>query len=262
MRTQFEPFTLDTGTRELLKEGQPVHLSPKAFDVLALLVERRPNVVSKKDFDVRIWPGVFVTDANLSVIVSEIRRALGDTPRDQLFIRTIDRVGYAFSGAAPRRRPSHRRAAPTRQCRLSWPGGHAVLSVGDHVIGRNPACSVWLDFDGVSRKHARVQIDAEHRAQVEDLGSTNGTFVRGVAIEGPTALRDGDVIQVGETELTFRAWIESADRAHPPRLGRPFIVGGPPVGPPVARPATRRRPAGRRRGSPRQPAGLGQSSSS
>ena len=98
MRTHFEPFTLDTGTRELLKAGQPVHLSPKAFDVLALLVERRPNVVSKKDFDVRIWPGVFVTEANLSVIVSEIRRALGDTPRDQLFIRTIDRVGYAFSG--------------------------------------------------------------------------------------------------------------------------------------------------------------------
>ena len=60
MRTQFGPFTLDTGTRELLKDGEPVHLSPKAFDVLALLLERRPNVVTKKDFDVRIWPGVFV----------------------------------------------------------------------------------------------------------------------------------------------------------------------------------------------------------
>ena len=100
MRTQFEPFTLDTGTRELLKGGQAIHLSPKAFDVLALLLERRPNVITKKDFDDRIWPGVFVSDANLSVIVSEIRRALGDTPRDQLFIRTIDRVGYAFSGRA------------------------------------------------------------------------------------------------------------------------------------------------------------------
>ena len=208
MRTHFEPFTLDTGTRELLKEGQPVHLSPKAFDVLALLVERRPNVVSKKDFDVRIWPGVFVTEANLSVIVSEIRRALGDTPRDQLFIRTIDRVGYAFSGRGTESPAEAPGAAHTPQCRLSWPAGHAVLSVGEHVIGRNPACSVWLDFDGVSRKHARVKIDAEHRAQVEDLGSTNGTFVRGVAIEGPTALRDGDVIQVGETELTFRAWID------------------------------------------------------
>ena len=45
-----------------------------------------------------------------------------------------------------------------------------------------------------------------HQAEVEDLGSTNGTFVAGVPIDGPTPLRDGDVIQVGTAELTFRAW--------------------------------------------------------
>jgi DNA-binding winged helix-turn-helix (wHTH) protein len=210
MRTQFEPFTLDTGTRELRKDGQAVHLSPKAFDVLALLVERRPNVVTKKDFDLVIWPGVFVSDANLSVIVSEIRRALGDTPRDQLFVRTLDRVGYAFSGQAadlPSERPGAP-ATPAATCRLSWPGGHALLGVGEHTIGRNPACTVWLDFDGVSRRHARVRIDDHHRAVVEDLGSTNGTFVRGVAVQSPAPLDDGDVIKVGETELTFRAWLD------------------------------------------------------
>ena len=210
MRTQFEPFTLDTGTRELLKDGQPVHLSPKAFDVLALLVQRRPNVVTKKDFDLVIWPGVFVSDANLSVIVSEIRRALGDTPRDQLFVRTLDRVGYAFSGQASDL-PAERQVAhetPAVTCRLSWAGGHALLGVGEHTIGRNPACAVWLDFEGVSRKHARVRIDEGHRAVVEDLGSTNGTFVRGVAVQGPASLGDGDVIKVGETELTFRAWLD------------------------------------------------------
>jgi DNA-binding winged helix-turn-helix (wHTH) protein len=210
MRTQFEPFTLDSGTRELLKEGDPVHLSPKAFDVLALLLERRPNVVTKKDFDAHIWPGVFVSDANLSVIVSEIRRALGDTPRDQRFVRTLDRVGYAFSGPAvdvPAERPAAD-VTPAVRCRLSWAGGHALLGVGEHTIGRNPACSVWLDFDGVSRKHARVRIDGAHRAVVEDLGSTNGTFVGGVSIQGPAPLGDGDVIKVGETELTFRAWLD------------------------------------------------------
>lgn len=207
MRTRFEPFTLDTGTRELLRDGRAVHVSPKAFDVLALLVERRPNVVTKKDFDARIWPGVFVSEANLSVIVSEIRRALGDTPRDPRFIRTIDRVGYAFSGPVVDQPPAPV-AADTPQCRLSWTDGHALLGVGDHVIGRNPACSVWLDFDGVSRKHARVRVNETHQAQLEDLDSTNGTFVRGIPVDGPTALRDGDVIQVGTTELTFRAWID------------------------------------------------------
>ena len=210
MRTQFEPFTLDTGTRELLKDGQPVHLSPKAFDVLALLLQRRPNVVTKKDFDLAIWPGVFVSEANLSVIVSEIRRALGDTPRDQLFVRTLDRIGYAFSGPAadlpPERPPDH--ATPAATCKLSWVGGHVLLGVGEHTIGRNPACTIWLDFEGVSRKHARVRIDEGHRAVVEDLGSTNGTFVRGVPVLGPAPLGDGDVIKVGETELTFRAWLD------------------------------------------------------
>jgi DNA-binding winged helix-turn-helix (wHTH) protein len=209
MRTQFEPFTLDTGTRELLKDGQPVHLSPKAFDVLALLVERRPNVVTKKDFDLRIWPGVFVSDANLSVIVSEIRRGLGDTPRDQRFVRTLDRVGYAFSGQAADlpERPAAA-ATPTATCRLSWTGGHALLGVGEHVLGRHPGCSVWLDFEGVSRKHARLRIDEAHGAVVEDLGSTNGTFVRGAQVHGPAPVGDGDVIKVGETELTFRAWLD------------------------------------------------------
>ena len=76
------------------------------------------------------------------------------------------------------------------------------------MIGRNPACSVWLDFEGVSRKHARVRIDETHRAVVEDLGSTNGTFVGGMPVAGPAPLDDGDVIKVGETELTFRAWVD------------------------------------------------------
>ena len=97
---------------------------------------------------------------------------------------------------------------PAATCRLSWTGGHALLGVGEHVIGRNPACSVWLDFEGVSRKHARVRIDETHRAVVEDLGSTNGTFVGGVPVAGPAPLGDGDVIKVGETELTFRAWVD------------------------------------------------------
>jgi DNA-binding winged helix-turn-helix (wHTH) protein len=210
MRTQFEPFTLDTGTRELLKDGGAIHLSPKAFDVLALLIERRPNVVTKQDFDARIWPGIFVTDANLSVIVSEIRRALGDTPRDARYIRTIDRVGYAFCGRAAEAGAAAASPAPGARCRLSWEGGHVVLGPGEHVIGRHPACGVWLDFDGVSRRHAKVLVDETSAVVLEDLGSTNGTSIRGVAIDGPTTLGDGDVIQVGTTELTFRAWLDRA----------------------------------------------------
>jgi DNA-binding winged helix-turn-helix (wHTH) protein len=223
MRARFGPFTFDTGTRQLLKQGAPIRLSPKAFDALALLIESRPNVVGKDAFDDRLWRGVFVSDANRSVLISEIRRALGDTPRSETFVRTVDRVGYAFVGevlvAAEEREGSGVRdrspgggSVETVHCRLVWTGGHVTLGTGEHVIGRNPMCHVWLDVEGVSRKHARIRIDGSHRAAIEDLGSTNGTFLHGRPIEGPMPLADGDVIQVGTAELTFRAWTDKPTR--------------------------------------------------
>ena len=223
MHAQFGPFTFDTGTRQLLKHGAPIRLSPKAFDALALLVELRPNVVAKEAFDARLWRGVFVSDANLSVLISEIRRALGDSPQSETFVRTVDRVGYAFVAEAVeatagardgsgRAASAGRAAAAAAHCRLVWNGGHAPLGAGEHLIGRNPACSVWLDVEGVSRKHARIRVEGAQRASIEDLGSTNGTFVRGRPVQGAMPLADGDVIQVGKAELTFRAWIDTPTR--------------------------------------------------
>jgi len=68
---------------------------------------------------------------------------------------------------------------------------------------------VWLDVDGVSRRHAVIRIDAADRAVIEDLGSTNGTFVGGVPVARATLLRDGDCIRIGTVELTFRAWVDT-----------------------------------------------------
>ena len=229
MRAQFGPFIFDTGTRELLKHGTSIRLSPKAFDALALLIESRPNVVGKDAFDARLWRGVFVSDANRSVLISEIRRALGDTPQDEMFVRTVDRVGYAFVGqvtvaagngldaAGGRTEPAGPAGAGTTHCRLVWSGGHVPLGIGDHLIGRNPACGVWLDVEGVSRRHARIRIDGSRRAAIEDLGSTNGTFVQGRPLKGEMPLTDGDVIRVGTAELTFRAWTDTPTR----RIRRP-----------------------------------------
>src|SRR4051794_40496286 len=99
MRIAFGRFTFDNDTRELLQEGRRVHVSPKAFDLLRVLLERRPNVVSKNELHEKVWPGAFVGDANLSVVIAEIRQVLGDDSKDGRFIRTVHRVGYAFSGA-------------------------------------------------------------------------------------------------------------------------------------------------------------------
>ena len=56
MKVAFGPFTFDAGTRQLLRDGRELHLSPKAFDLLLLLLERRPAVVSKAEVLARIWP--------------------------------------------------------------------------------------------------------------------------------------------------------------------------------------------------------------
>src|SRR3954469_24974410 len=78
MRIAFGRFTFDSDTRELLEAGRRVHVSPKAFDLLRVLLERRPNGVSKTELHDRVWPGAFVGDANLSVVIAEIRQVLGD----------------------------------------------------------------------------------------------------------------------------------------------------------------------------------------
>ena len=99
MLIDFGDVVVDTRTRELTRAGQPVALSPKAFELLLLLIESRPQAVSKRALQDRLWPDTFVVEKNLSNLVAEIRRALGDTPSSPRFIRTVQRFGYALRDA-------------------------------------------------------------------------------------------------------------------------------------------------------------------
>jgi DNA-binding winged helix-turn-helix (wHTH) protein len=211
VKTRFGPFTVDSRTRQLLRDGRDLHLSPKAFDLLCALLERRPDVVRKDDLHARIWPNTYVVDANLNVLIGEIRRALGDQALRPQFIRTAHGVGYAFCGEAAEVEPAAARAVAPRVW-LVWKDRTFLLADGDNVIGRDPQCGIWLDASGVSRQHASIRVDAANRsASLHDLDSTNGTFLGGAAVVEPTRLADGDVITIGAVELTFRAW--TADTA-------------------------------------------------
>jgi len=214
VRTQFGPFTLDPSTRQLLEGGRAIHLSPKAFDVLQVLVDARPTVGPKGDLHGRIWPGTFVVDANLSELIGEIRRALADSAQAPRYIRTVHKVGYAFCAEVADVPAAARGAAPASRYWLTWNDRTFVLSDGENLIGRNPECGIWVEAAGVSRRHARLQLDAEHGvAAIEDLGSTNGTFVNDARVESPLPLRDGDVVHLGSVSLTFRAWLPERSRS-------------------------------------------------
>ena len=95
-RWTFGDFVLDRDTRQLIRGGVPVSLSPKALQLLGLLVEGHPKALSKTELQDRLWPGTFVVEKNLTNLVSEIREALGDDPATPRFIRTVHRFGYAF----------------------------------------------------------------------------------------------------------------------------------------------------------------------
>jgi pSer/pThr/pTyr-binding forkhead associated (FHA) protein len=83
-------------------------------------------------------------------------------------------------------------------------GQATVLGQIENTIGRDPGCDVWIDADGVSRRHARIRVEGQ-AANLEDLGSTNGTFLNGTAVNRPARLKDGDRIRLGKTTVTFRA---------------------------------------------------------
>ena len=100
MTISFGRFTLDDGARQVYRNGDPIHLLPKAFDLLALLVRRRPEAISKRELLDILWADTFVTEGNLAVLVKEIRDALGDSAGQPAFIRTVHWFGYAFSGIA------------------------------------------------------------------------------------------------------------------------------------------------------------------
>jgi hypothetical protein len=194
---RFSGFRLDAAARRLTRNGEDVHLTPKAFDLLCLLVSEAPRVVPKAELHQRLWPDTFVSDATLTGLVKEVRKAL-DQQGQSSCIRTAHGVGYAFAPAEGRRRPM-----PRARHWLLVAGRTIVLVEGENLIGRDPGAAVCLEFAGVSRRHARVVL-SNGGATLEDLGSKNGTRLGDDVITSPVGLRDGDSIRVGPAVIVFR----------------------------------------------------------
>src|SRR5579862_1596843 len=96
MKLAFGDCVLDLSSRQLFREGNVVPLEPKMFELLEVLIKRRPAVVANNELDELLWPKVYVARTSLTRLVSELRSVLGDTPRDSRIIRTVYKTGYAF----------------------------------------------------------------------------------------------------------------------------------------------------------------------
>jgi DNA-binding winged helix-turn-helix (wHTH) protein len=179
-------------------EGTPLHLTPKAFDLLQILIEEAPRVVRKAELHTRLWPDTFVSDAALTSLVKELRRVLRNLDTGAPLIKTTHGVGYAFDHAC-----SFARAAREGIHWLIGPRRRYELKPGANVIGRDATADVRVDGVDVSRRHASIVV-ADENAAIEDLGSKNGTAVGGTLLVSGFALKDGDCIRVGSVTLTYR----------------------------------------------------------
>jgi DNA-binding winged helix-turn-helix (wHTH) protein len=195
---RFGSFELAADERRLTHGGENLHLTPKAFDLLMLLVEAAPRVVPKAELHARLWPESFVADTTLVGLVKEVRRVLNDGNAADPIIRTVARVGYALSAPLEREAP-----ALVRGHWLVADGRSYPLGDGVNVIGREPGAAVWLDSGSVSRRHATITV-ASGDARLEDVGSKNGSQVNGSSVRVPVTLRDGDHLIIGTVRLTYR----------------------------------------------------------
>src|SRR5262245_43873050 len=205
VRVAFGDFELDAAQRLLFRHGSATPLSPKAFRLLELLLDRRPEAISKEELVEILWEGTFVSDASLHNLVAEVRAALDDDPRTSRFIRTVARYGYAFHGKAriaPAADTSAACIAPSGP-RLVWRRREWPLAEGSNVIGRDRDCAVYIDSRTVSRHHAKIVVTND-ATTIEDLDSKNGTSVEGRKVTKPVALEDGAQIRIGSVTMTFR----------------------------------------------------------
>jgi DNA-binding winged helix-turn-helix (wHTH) protein len=203
MRTLFGDCELDTGQRLLFRHGSVCPLSPRAYQLLELLLDRRPEAVAKTELVERLWPATFVSDASLHNLVAEVRAAIGDSPRASRYIRTVPRYGYAFKGDVRLAPPVNVSEPPRSGPRLISKRGEWALGEGTTFVGRDLDCTVRVDSHTVSRRHARIVVTPEETT-IEDLGSKNGTLVNGDRITQPVVLKDGDEIHVGSLMVTYR----------------------------------------------------------
>jgi DNA-binding winged helix-turn-helix (wHTH) protein len=203
MRLKFGSWEVDTDRRLLTHGGAPASLSPKAFDLLVVLAHHHEKAFSKTELHHILWPDTFVSDGSLTVLIAEIRNVLKDEAEQPQFIRTVRRFGYGFCAPVTKQDESPLPSFSGGGGWVIWGNRSIAIGPTESVLGRSLDADIRFDVPGVSRRHARIVVDGEDVA-LEDLGSQNGTYLRGERISGRATLVDGDEVRLGPVSIVFR----------------------------------------------------------
>jgi DNA-binding winged helix-turn-helix (wHTH) protein len=200
MKLSFGDCILDLNERQLRRAGEVVPLEPKMYKLLEILIKRRPAVIANEDLDELLWPHAYVARTSLARLVSALRAVLGDDSSNSRIIRTAYKTGYAFCAKVTELAPAGAPPAKREAIHLVWNERVIPLGEGEFLAGRGEECAVVIDASTVSRRHAKIVVNAEH-ITIEDLASTNGTRVNGMPITVPTPIAHGNTIELGSEVL-------------------------------------------------------------
>jgi DNA-binding winged helix-turn-helix (wHTH) protein/tetratricopeptide (TPR) repeat protein len=181
---RFGPFVLDRAAYRLTREGAPIEVAPKSFDLLALFLSRPGELITKDDMLAAIWPGIAVTDNALTQVVSELRQALGDSASDPEFVQTVPRKGYRFIG------------------RVGTPGSSASSDATAPQVREAPAGSVRSvrvdEFENVAGDRELAWLSAGMAETVANgLRAVRGLRVTRRSAAGGAVVDDADVVVAG-----------------------------------------------------------------
>lgn len=195
-RYSFGGFTLDVGERRLSADDTPLTLAPKAFDLLVAMVRRAGRLLTKRELLATVWPESFVEEGILTVHVSALRKALGDTTRPTRYIETVARSGYRFIAPVTESRPAPRvipgrwsiAVLPARSLSGSTDGERLIgLAITDALIDRLGR------FDPVAVRPTGA-VDA-YRSGAEDPAAV-GRTLRSDAVVDASFERTGDGVRL------------------------------------------------------------------
>jgi DNA-binding winged helix-turn-helix (wHTH) protein/tetratricopeptide (TPR) repeat protein len=194
---ELDGFTVDLGSRLLLRGDRQVPLTPKAFDTLAALLERPGEVMSKEELIARVWPDTFVEEGILTQNIYTLRRALQEAGGERVYIETVPRRGYRFVGTlAERTAPAATREAAAITSLAVLPFEPLTANPDDAYIGLGLADALITRLSNLRRITVRPTSAVRRYLGVARDPAEVGRALQADAVLDGTVQRSGDNLRI------------------------------------------------------------------